>query len=108
MVNGMQNGMTMNSMMPPKMQAGGMGIAASQNLAMPSPDAANQNPAVPPPTATFQDQVVLTHENAANQNLQPMTSNSIFSSVYTKQATCKNDWIVHDFTGLMIVIRICN
>jgi hypothetical protein len=68
-MNGMQNGMTMNGMMPPKMQAGGMGITASQNLAMPSPDAANQNPAVPPPTAAFQDQVVLTHEDAATQNL---------------------------------------
>jgi hypothetical protein len=100
-MNGMQNGMAMNGMMPPIMQAGGMGIAASQNPAMPSPDAANQNPAVPPPTAAFQDQVVLTHEDAANQIL-------FFSSVYTKQATCKNNWIVHDFTGLMIVIRIRN
>ena len=68
-MNGMQNRMTMNGMMPPVMQAGGMGIAASQNPTMPSPDAANQNPAVPPPTAAFQDQVMLTHEDTANQNL---------------------------------------
>ncbi len=68
-MNGMQNGMMMNGMMPPEMQPGGMGIATSQNSAMPSPDAANQNPAVPPPTAAIQDQVVLTHEDAANQNL---------------------------------------
>ncbi len=77
-MNGMQNGMAMNGMMPPKMQAGGMGIAASQNLVMPSPDVANQNPAVPPPMAAFQDQVVLTHEDADNQNLLSTTSHSIF------------------------------
>jgi hypothetical protein len=68
-MNGMQNGMMMNVMMSPVMQARGMGIAASQDPAMPSPDAANQNPAVPPPMAAFQDQVTIIHKDTANQNL---------------------------------------